>query len=516
MKRIVIWPLALLFVMLAGSARADLAEDFAKMLEGLPSHIKVQYQGISASADNSAVTLTQATISYLSSRAKDENDDSQAAPGLSLMCEATAESIIFTQPNLAAFTEEGVVPLAQKVEANNIKVVYPEKDLTLSIKQKVAVNPVGPWARLAALTGDPDKESELLWAMALVRVDELNYLGIIVLDLQAYDSSMVTIEKVNGKNFSLFKCAEFTIDNVKAVSLDGEPDEEKPYFAIAGIKGNYDVSAGMEAVLEKGGPEFNEYSFTHALHTKPSSFHFDARGIKSTDEDVPFTIKQLVVTHQSNPPFEYFGKLVLDTFEMPVAENDGSFITQLLEPALKGKPFVLSATGESRTASGKFLPSIFSITMPNLANLEIKGNFSLSEKYLQLWEQYLNGDMTDGGYYADLPFENAGIFLKASLVKDLTAIYHDKGLINGLLLAFAGDNQDLKQSRQMVLSSLEKQITYEEPGFSQDFLKALKRIVEKPGTMTLTIKPAKPVDMDTLFRQLRDNPKNANYKFTVK
>ncbi len=511
MKKMLIWPLALLMILLASYAQADVTDDLREQLASLPPHIKVECGSIEASADQSVLTLRQVKVSYIASEAKEDDKPSSQASAVYAPRQGYVESIVITNYNFDALKQAGVVPLASRIEANNIRVVFLEGDTEITIKQKVVENPVGPWSQLLALGGNQHKLNEMMRQLALVHVDALSYVGLSMVDSSRYGSA-ISIDKIDARDYSIAKCPDMMIVNFK--NTPPEEGRGNHNVAIGQLKISYDLSAPISAMFARDDLKWEDCSLSR-YYDMPYTYSLNATNIKASVNGLPFTIGQVMFSQDNLP--EYVGKFVMDTFkiESKDAGRYGFLSGKQMQTLLKGKPFVLSINATSRLAAGSYYPTHFNISAPNLANLDVKAMLALKSDYVKTWDRYFKPG-SDGLHDYSL-FEDWDWLAQSTMIKELVISYQDKGLINGALAIYAGDRDaTLAQARNDAVEQIEREIKYEKPGVFLDFLKSVKGLVQKPGTLTFTLTPKTPNTLQKVFQQLEENPKAVNYSFKLK
>lgn len=499
MKKYFIWPLALLLMLLGASlAWADATDDIRQLLDDMPAHMNVKYGEVKLDPASGAVVVSKLSMyGYAADGKAEEAGD---------YFECAIDRLELTNPNLNAFEDTAPSLLAERIVAKGIKVFNRENGVSFSMQQFSMDKPWAPWNSLRQLKTLDDAD---VWrTLAYVRIEAFSMDKMEVRGSEDdYDPFIFSMERLAAQNLSLLYCTDMHMHNFKVSSLESKREQ----FTIADIKLSYNLYEYLLPMFEK--QNFSMADIYQLDPTNKYDYRLVLNNMKSTFGSLPFSIKNISLVQNNHQDFH--GRFVLDSLRIESKDlNSVAYMGDGLQKhILNGKPLIFSLDVNSTINVDKFLPSYIKMEMPGLGNFNLNANLALKPDYLRnlrLGSEDIMQRMLDFD-------EQMKWVMKNALLKDLGMTYQDKGLINGLVSYYAADSKISKaRAKAKMLASLDKDIEYSDPGLAMDFLKNVKRLLQKPGTLDFSMAPTQPVDLAELFEIITTNPQSIKYNFKVK
>jgi hypothetical protein len=431
---------------------------------------------------------------------EEESEDSEAPleeDGLSQRIEV--KRMTLEAPNLKIGLEAGVSPLAGRVVLSGIRwqIGDPAMDgLLITIKEGVIVNPEGPWKDFQSWNGQRFSLEEIIAQIASLRVNSSALREILI---EQQDHDVVSIDSVKTGRAGIFAIpGQILLSKVRTMLSDQD------ILTIEEISLSYDL---VQPVLELSrNPEREDIKW---LLDNPANLDLHLDKIKSTGDgkDI-FTVKDVRLGYNS------VSSLISSRFDINDFRLSKSWLAdnqQALALALRGKPLRLTLQSSSQSKSGGVGPFSLNLNLPDLARLKIEGQLGQS------------GLLSfDGSGLGDLLQRQMDEYMETLLIKQFSLRYDDESLIDTVLAVMTAPASgiapggNLSRQRQEIVNALLAWAETQENGFSRDTLRALSRLIGKPGRFTMSLEAPRPMPVtDIIELLLEGSPASGQIKYKV-
>jgi hypothetical protein len=492
MKNFFLWPLTLILLLAAipfawGQSGFDNFDQRLRAgLKELVPGLEIDFERLKVMDDGGKIVINKMVIAnaVLSPTAAEQGEPA---------AKITIERLEIIKPNFSAFTNSAPSLLAEQLKLEEMRVESADGSVT-TVEMTLLNQPSAPWMDIYSLK-NKTRAQLLAWLGSQVRIGGVEKRGVRLVNRD----DIFSIDKITARNWTLFNSPDISVSGLSALQSGGGSR-----LTIGQIKFGYDFSAPFKAWLSGGAPEngVSQYLRTHKF-----GYNFTINDVKAYIPDADGSSPNILIFSVKNAAF--------DTAVLPPESSYNCSIDNLkianeflqfkFEPALKlllkGKPLELSIKSSGRLVPGKFYPSGFDLTAPNLANLKFSLNASLTPEAMEAIMGSL-GDSVDDFF---LTWWDTS---KNILLEKFSLDYQDKGLINGIFAVMAGSENKIKDTREITLAQIDQELRRRQPGdskFAYDLLKNFRTLLQKPGAMSITLTPSRPTKLEDMIDQLENN-----------
>jgi hypothetical protein len=494
-----------------GQINNDFEQRLRAGLKELAPNLEIDFARLEVMDDGAGIVINNVVISEIA-----PSPPAQGKPPAKPLAAAktTIERVEIINPNFNAFLSSAPSSLADQIKLEEMH-IESSSGAETSVKMTLLTKPSAPWPDIYSLKNK--NQAELLaWLGSQVRIGSVEKSGIVMLS----GGEIVSIDKITTANCTLFNVPDATVSGLAVKSTVDDGSE----LSLAQIKFSYDFSAPFKAWLAGGAGEegFSNYFMTNKFEYKFALNEFKAYMRAEDAANNPIvSVKNMSFAVTANLPSDSSYSGSIDNLKIAnhiVDEAVQSMSGSSADLLLKGKPLELSLKSDGRMALGKFQPSGFSLTAPNLADFKLNISARFTPEYMDSIANRFSGVMDDNDL-DDLMNSLIELYWNSSmniLVEKISLDYQDKGLINGIFATLGGGENGIKDIRTSALAQIDnmlKQYSPNESKFIYEFMKNFRTLLQKPGTMSITLTPTPPALAKDIGEQLENN---GPIKYTIR
>ena len=489
----------LMLLVSAGFAKAQSFEqDLRDIFNNLHPRTKVEFD--TAVLEGNQLIIKNIKITYTGKEPKAVDEDQRRQAELdSLMVPyvATVEEMLVENPNLELAATDKVALLADRITSRNIRVTCADWDMALMIKECQYVKPRGPWAQIIKMRNA--ELEQFVEQLLLIQTDsaQAEEISLVPVNKEHYGMNSITIASMDAKNLGVFNAEKITLRDF----LMSDASDPQEYLKIASTELHYDVREPARAWVQN--PHMAE---SDPIWLSKYKFRYGAtlNSIKSSMDSLPFTIKRVVADNvNKNSLVSTFN---LDAFRVENQDLKNAFLGKEIAQMLKGNPLLISCDGKSELKTSGLAPTTFNIRVDRMFNLASSAMVADNPNNSYFAIQAID-DIDD--------FMGNKVFLLDVLIKEATFRYEDKGLINGALDVMAEGKQMSREAmRQESLKYIDMMAMYDEDKLTKQFMAAMRKLISKPGTLTVKAVAPRPMPIEQIFNTY-DQDGAIKYEFKV-
>ena len=486
------------------NAQALRAQTYSDTLDGvfnnLHSRTQVQWAEVAITPDDSQVVFKDITVTYTGQLSKIEGESGK--PEVETLVAATPykvhiDELVLDKPNMDLGLNYGIQPLAERIVAKGITVNNDDWNSELTVKEYSLLNLEGPWKAILDMRGQEVDSKTLVDNLLQIqaRAAEVKDLALIAPTTEGDDG--VRIATIQASKVGPFNADKLLISNVEIIFAYRHEG-----VAIKTIDADYDLRelALVLAATPQGSELKPDWYVGHKFHS--NTIFSQIKG----QTPVPWSIDEVTINYVSDKNLKSEVAMRNLKVENKAMAQDSDL--QDLAQMLKGKPLLVSMNVLSELNANDFAPTAMEFIAENLADFRfsamLAGNPNVNPDVIS--------DLDDV-----TKLMSANMFMENMLIRDLDTQYVDRGLIDGIVeMAARQQNQKPEQIRQGFIMMLDL-MSQQQTGFTKELMGAVKSLVNKPGSLAISITPNTPITLDAMVQALGETPVSGiNYKINVK